>query len=28
LTTVGPRLPPPDTIEKSMNEIEVRVLAR
>jgi fructose-1-phosphate kinase PfkB-like protein len=28
LTTVGPHLPPPDTVEKSMEEIEVRVIAR
>ena len=28
LTTVGPYLPPSDTVEKSMDEIEVRVLAR
>ena len=28
LTTVGPHLPPPDTVEKSMDEIEVRVIAR
>ena len=26
LTTVGPHLPPLDTVEKSMDEIEVRVL--
>ena len=28
LTTVGPHLPPPDTVEESMDEIAVRVLAR
>jgi 1-phosphofructokinase len=28
LATVGPHLPPPDTVEKSMDEIEVRVIAR
>ena len=28
LTTVGPHLPPPETIEKSIGEIDVRVIAR
>jgi fructose-1-phosphate kinase PfkB-like protein len=28
LATVGPHLPPPESVEKSMDEIDVRVIAR